>query len=227
MSRAKKGLSSRKVVRNYLRPHLRIPYAVTVPAYAWRFQYFAYAPAYADLRISEFYLRRHSYDHLPSYHMKGGVYSVAQMEILAKTQELNFLPSSTQVSIGQLLTTFADNFGFRCLECHLVGKEFHVSSCNIFRGTTAFWQGQHNVESLSSSGIVALLLAVRIPKGFRDAASHRAVLSSMFSMGAGGASAKRSEKDSAAQPKLQNFNLHWPMLHSWKFKLEFSPRLKN
>ena len=96
-----------------------------------------------------------------------------QMDILAKTQELNFLPSSTQVSIGQLLTTFADNFGFRCLECHLVGKEFHVSSCNIFRGTTAFWQGQHNVESWSSSGIATLLLAFRIPKGFRDAASHR------------------------------------------------------
>ena len=33
LSRAKKGLSSRKVVRNCLRPHLRITYAATVSAY--------------------------------------------------------------------------------------------------------------------------------------------------------------------------------------------------
>ena len=57
--------------KNCLRPHLRITYAATVPAYAWRFQYFAKAPAYADLRISRFYLRAHSYDHLPSCYIKG------------------------------------------------------------------------------------------------------------------------------------------------------------
>ena len=61
-----KGLSSRKVVRNCLRPHLHITYAATVPAYAWRFKYFAYAPAYADLRISGLYL------HLPSCYIRGG-----------------------------------------------------------------------------------------------------------------------------------------------------------
>ena len=69
MNRAKKGLSSREVVRNCLRP----TYAATVPAYAWEFQYFAYAPAYADIRISGFCLRARSYDHLPSDHMKGGL----------------------------------------------------------------------------------------------------------------------------------------------------------
>ena len=45
-----------------------------MPAYVWRFQYFAYVPAYADLPITGFYLRAQSYDHLPSYHMKGGLY---------------------------------------------------------------------------------------------------------------------------------------------------------
>ena len=47
------------------------------------------------------------------------------------------------------------------LECLLVGKDFNLSSCNIFKGATACWQDQHTVESFSSnsSGIVALLLA--------------------------------------------------------------------
>ena len=67
MSRAKKEVSSCKVVRNCLCHHLRITYAATVPAYAWGFQYFAYGPAYADLHISRFCLHAHSYDHLPSY----------------------------------------------------------------------------------------------------------------------------------------------------------------
>ena len=56
MSRAKKEVSSCKVVRNCLCHHLRITYAATVPAYAWGFQYFAYGPAYADLHISRFCL---------------------------------------------------------------------------------------------------------------------------------------------------------------------------
>ena len=69
MSRAKKEVSSCKVVRNCLCHHLRITYAATVPAYAWGFQYFAYGPACADLHISRFCLHAHSYDHLPSYHI--------------------------------------------------------------------------------------------------------------------------------------------------------------
>ena len=59
--------------KELLTPHLRITYTATVSAYRWRFQYFAYAPAYADLSISGFYLRAQSYDHLPSYHMKGAL----------------------------------------------------------------------------------------------------------------------------------------------------------
>ena len=49
--------------------YLRCTCAGTMPAYASGFQFFAYVPAYADLRISGFCLRARSYDRLPSYHM--------------------------------------------------------------------------------------------------------------------------------------------------------------
>ena len=63
--------------------------------------------------------------------------------------------------VGQLLFSTKLDF-WTSLECLLGGKDLNLSSCNIFKGATA-WQDQHKVESFSSnsSGIVALLLAVQ------------------------------------------------------------------
>ena len=53
---------------------MEITYAATVLLLAREdSSAFFYAPAYADLRISGFYLRACTYDHLPSYYMKGGL----------------------------------------------------------------------------------------------------------------------------------------------------------
>ena len=64
--------------------------------------------------------------------------------------------------IGQVLFSTKLDF-WTSLECLLGGKDLNLSSCNIFKGATA-WQDQHKVESFSSnsSGIVALLAALNL-----------------------------------------------------------------
>ena len=65
------GHMSRAELAFHLRCHLSITYEATVPACARGFHYFAFALAEADWRISAIDFRAPSYDHLPSYHMKG------------------------------------------------------------------------------------------------------------------------------------------------------------
>ena len=73
MSRAQNVFHPAKVVRSCLHGHSPITFAAIVPAYTRGFRYFASEAAYGDFPISEFWLYAPSYEHLPSYQMKGGV----------------------------------------------------------------------------------------------------------------------------------------------------------
>ena len=101
------------------------------------FQYFAYA----DLRISGFCLHTRSYDHLPSYHMKG-VYSVAQLNFKQLFENIvsQCVAMRTSQSINWVDSSNCENMG-RCQH------KMHCQCANNFPDTSASLQAghQHNL----------------------------------------------------------------------------------